>query len=101
MYPSASTARPVATTSTLVPSDYELRQIVENLVGNAIRYTHSDGRIDVTLRSEPGDDGRTWAVFEVCDNGIGIPRGTSTASSSASTGSTRHDRARPEARASA
>ena len=44
-----------------------LRELVDNLVGNAIKYTPSGGRVDVRLRAE-GD----WAVLEVEDTGIGI-----------------------------
>ncbi len=44
-----------------------LRELVDNLVGNSIKYTPSGGRVDVRLRAE-GD----WAVLEVEDTGIGI-----------------------------
>jgi two-component system phosphate regulon sensor histidine kinase PhoR len=44
-----------------------LRELVDNLVGNAVKYTPSGGRVNVTLRVENG-----WAVLEVEDNGIGI-----------------------------
>jgi two-component system phosphate regulon sensor histidine kinase PhoR len=47
-----------------------LRELVDNLVGNAIKYTPAGGRIDVRLRTE-GD----WAVLEVEDTGIGIAPG--------------------------
>ncbi len=55
--------------------DYELCQVIDNLVNNAIRYTHANGRIDVALRTETDDTGSTWAAFEVTDNGLGIPHG--------------------------
>lgn len=44
-----------------------LREVVDNLVSNAIRYTPRAGKIGVSLRA---DDGR--AVLEVKDTGIGI-----------------------------
>jgi two-component system phosphate regulon sensor histidine kinase PhoR len=44
-----------------------LRELVDNLVGNAIKYTPSGGRVQVTLDTENG-----WAVVDVEDNGIGI-----------------------------
>jgi two-component system phosphate regulon sensor histidine kinase PhoR len=44
-----------------------LREVVDNLVDNAIKYTPSGGAARVTLRAE-GDD----AVLEVKDSGIGI-----------------------------
>jgi signal transduction histidine kinase len=44
-----------------------LRELVTNLVANAIQYTPPGGQIDVTLRVEDG-----WAVLAVADTGIGI-----------------------------
>jgi two-component system phosphate regulon sensor histidine kinase PhoR len=44
-----------------------LRELVDNLAGNAIKYTPSGGRIKVTLGTENG-----WAILDVEDNGIGI-----------------------------
>jgi signal transduction histidine kinase/ActR/RegA family two-component response regulator len=48
-----------------------LEQVVTNLVGNAIKYTHDDGVITVKVCLEGGR-----ASIDVCDNGIGIPRDT-------------------------
>lgn len=45
-----------------------LRTLLDNLVGNAVRYTPAGGRIDVSCGSA---DGRAW--LEVTDNGPGIP----------------------------
>jgi len=47
---------------------YRLRQILVNLVANAIKFTES-GRIVVTVAVSDGDDACT---IEVCDTGIGI-----------------------------
>jgi signal transduction histidine kinase len=46
----------------------ELRMAVSNLVDNAIKFTPSDGSIDIELRLD-GDD----AVITVSDTGIGVP----------------------------
>ena len=43
------------------------RQILFNLVGNALKFTH-DGVVQVRGRRNEGE-----AEFEVCDTGIGIP----------------------------
>jgi heavy metal sensor kinase len=45
-----------------------LREVVTNLVSNAIRYNKEGGRVDVTLRAADGQ-----AVLSVADTGIGIP----------------------------
>jgi signal transduction histidine kinase/ActR/RegA family two-component response regulator len=45
-----------------------MEQVVQNLVGNALKYTPAGGRIQVRVAA---DGGR--AVLEVADDGIGIP----------------------------
>jgi len=47
---------------------YRLRQVMDNLLGNAVKYTREDGWIAV---SAVEDDGHV--VVRVADNGIGIP----------------------------
>jgi signal transduction histidine kinase/CheY-like chemotaxis protein len=50
----------------------KLRQILTNLVGNAVKYTE-EGRVTVTLDARPGDPPRGFAVaLSVEDTGIGI-----------------------------
>ncbi|WP_307827683.1 HAMP domain-containing sensor histidine kinase [Planomonospora sp. ID82291] len=50
-----------------------IRQLFNNLIGNAIKYTTIDrvARIDIT--AEPADEG--WVRITVADRGIGIPQG--------------------------
>lgn len=48
-----------------------LRQILLNLVGNAIKFT-DHGRVGLNLTHEARDDGRVRLVFAVADTGIGI-----------------------------
>ena len=51
-----------------VTADEELiKQVVINLVTNAIQYTPAGGSIEVTVRIE-----KPWAVLEVADTGIGL-----------------------------
>jgi signal transduction histidine kinase len=44
-----------------------LKQVFENLISNAIKYTPERGEIDVTLRHD-----NQWITVEVKDNGFGI-----------------------------
>ena len=54
----------------LVRADEEgLRQILSNLVDNAIKYTPAGGRVTVDCRAEGGS-----AIIEVADTGVGIPQ---------------------------
>ncbi len=51
---------------------FRLRQILSNLVGNAVKYT-SAGSIDVVVvEKRARDDGKQHLVFSVRDTGIGI-----------------------------
>lgn len=61
----------------IVRSDAErVRQILANLVSNAVKYTQPNGRVEVTVRvAEPEFAPRTgrWVNIAVTDNGPGIP----------------------------
>ncbi len=46
-----------------------LRQILDNLVNNALNYTPAGGRVNVRVRRQEG-----WGVLEVEDTGIGIAK---------------------------
>ena len=65
----------IATTvpSVLIGDPTRLRQMVSNLVTNALKFTERGG-IHVDVRREPGDeDGYATLRFSVRDTGIGIP----------------------------
>lgn len=47
---------------------HHLRQVVNNLIDNALKFTPTGGKVTVRLRAEGND-----AVFSVADNGPGIP----------------------------
>lgn len=47
----------------------DLRQLIENLLDNAIKYTPTGGRVNVQVRRED-----RWGILEVADTGIGIAR---------------------------
>jgi signal transduction histidine kinase len=51
-----------------------LRRAVDNLLGNAVKYTPHDGRVVVSVQCEgEPEPERCWAVVTVQDSGIGIP----------------------------
>jgi two-component system, OmpR family, sensor kinase len=51
----------------------KLRQVVGNLVGNALRYTPAGTPIELTVGVRTGNDGSRVSVIEVRDHGAGIP----------------------------
>jgi heavy metal sensor kinase len=48
-------------------NEIRLKQVVVNLLDNAIKYTPQDGKITVRVMTDSA-----WAILEVQDNGIGI-----------------------------
>jgi len=55
----------------VLADDGKIRQVLINLVGNAIKFTQQ-GRIVVRVSVRPRGDGRTWLSATVADTGIGI-----------------------------
>lgn len=56
----------------LVGDPLRLRQILVNIIGNAVKYTQEGGSIRVRFSQRPGDDGLVWLDFSCEDNGIGM-----------------------------
>ncbi len=60
----------------LIGDPVRLRQVLVNLVGNALKFTHEGGMIRFRVGIQgPPDADRVRLRFEVEDNGIGIPAG--------------------------
>jgi len=58
----------------MLMGDYRrLMQVLDNLIGNAVKFSHAGGLVRVTARWSYRDDG-TWRIA-VSDSGIGIPPG--------------------------
>jgi len=58
--------------SSLVGDEVRLRQILFNLVGNAIKFTDT-GHVRVELTRLPAPQGQCRLLFSVTDSGVGIP----------------------------
>jgi signal transduction histidine kinase/CheY-like chemotaxis protein/HPt (histidine-containing phosphotransfer) domain-containing protein len=66
--------RPAPQIAELLRGDsLRLRQVLVNLIGNAIKFTHA-GEIVVEAESEPAPDGLVRVHFSVRDTGVGISR---------------------------
>jgi signal transduction histidine kinase len=48
---------------------YQIRQVIENLLDNAIRYTKGKGMVKIKIKKE-----KNSVYFEIEDNGVGIPK---------------------------
>ncbi len=51
----------------------KLRQVLQNLVGNAIKFTRDEGEVEIRAEVTTTDSGEPRILLAVCDNGIGIP----------------------------
>lgn len=65
--------RPVRTGPVVEVDPERMREVIDNLVSNAVRYTPSGGRVVVSTEKKEAKD-RAWAVTVVADTGIGIPK---------------------------
>ncbi len=57
---------------TLLGDDSRLRQIIINLVGNALKFTDT-GYVLINATQKDADDGTALIQIDVCDTGCGIP----------------------------
>ena len=57
----------------LIGDSLRLRQILLNLIGNAIKFTPAEGKVSTRVRLLESDAGALRLAFSVSDTGIGIP----------------------------
>jgi two-component system sensor histidine kinase RpfC len=58
--------------TTLNGDAFVLRQVLANLLGNAIKFTH-EGSVTISATVLQDDDAKSTVRFEIADTGIGIP----------------------------
>jgi PAS domain S-box-containing protein len=66
-----STYNTVADGNCIKSDPGRLRQVINNLVGNAIKFTH-EGQVTLRVMEKPREDGLIALRFEIQDSGIGI-----------------------------
>ncbi len=58
----------------LVGDDLHLRQILINILGNSVKFTHDGDRISICVRELGQEDGMARFLFELSDTGIGMSK---------------------------
>lgn len=52
--------------------EIRLKQVLQNLASNAVKFTPSQGKVSLALREDRAVDGGAWFTFEVADTGCGM-----------------------------
>ena len=58
----------------ILSDEHRLKQVLANLIGNAVKFTPEDGEIVVSVKKVDEDDKKVKLRFSVKDTGIGIPK---------------------------
>ena len=60
-------------TDDIIGDPFRLRQVLSNLISNAVKFTH-EGEIRLTVDLEEQYNGNLSLLFELADTGVGIPK---------------------------
>ena len=56
----------------VIGDELHLKQILINILGNAVKFTHDNGKIIFALEEISSNDSKVNFVFTISDNGIGM-----------------------------
>ena len=57
-----------------IGDNMKLRQVLINILGNAVKFTPTGGKIEFVIRKKAQFDGRTTLQFDISDTGIGMSK---------------------------
>ena len=58
----------------IISDEFRIRQVISNLIGNAIKFTHENGEIVFSVKQIDKNEKNSTLCFSVKDTGIGIPK---------------------------
>jgi len=58
----------------IVSDEHRLKQVLSNIIGNAIKFTPEHGKVEVNIVKSYEDDKKVKVNFSIQDSGIGIPK---------------------------
>ena len=58
----------------IISDEHRLKQVLSNLIGNAVKFTPENGEINVEIITKEEYDNKAKIYFSVKDTGIGIPK---------------------------